>query len=29
MEHILDIKSVGDYLALRKQEVLHPLVGLV
>ncbi|MBT8236213.1 MAG: helix-turn-helix transcriptional regulator [Bacteroidia bacterium] len=29
METILDIKSVSDYFALRKQEVLHPLVGIV
>ena len=29
MKNILDINKVGDYLALRKQEVLHPLVGFV
>lgn len=29
MKNILDINKVGDYLALRKQEVLHPLVGVV
>lgn len=29
MKNILEIKTVGDYLALRKQEVLHPLVGIV
>lgn len=29
MENILDINMVRDYLALRKQEVLHPLVGVV
>lgn len=29
MGNILRINAVGDYLALRKQEVLHPLVGIV
>ena len=29
MENIYDIGKVGDYLSLRKQEVLHPLVGIV
>lgn len=29
MKKILEIESVGDYLSLRKQEVLHPLVGIV
>lgn len=29
MKNILDINTVGDYLALRKQEVLHPMVGFV
>jgi len=29
MENIYDIVKVGDYLSLRKQEVLHPLVGMV
>lgn len=29
MENIYDISKVGDYLSLRKQEVLHPLVGIV
>lgn len=29
MNNILNINKVGDYLALRKQEVLHPLVGIV
>ncbi|PKB00549.1 AraC-like DNA-binding protein [Flavobacteriaceae bacterium MAR_2009_75] len=29
MKNILDINSVGDYLNLRNQEILHPLVGLV
>ncbi len=29
MDNILDITKVGDYLALRNQEVLHPLVGVV
>lgn len=29
MENILNINMVRDYLALRKQEVLHPLVGVV
>ena len=29
MEGILDINTVGDYLNLRNQEVLHPMVGMV
>jgi AraC-like DNA-binding protein len=29
IKNILRINTVGDYLALRKQEVLHPLVGIV
>lgn len=29
MKNILEINKVGDYLALRKKEVLHPLVGIV
>lgn len=29
MENIYDINKVGDYLSLRKQEVLHPLIGMV
>lgn len=29
MEEKLIINTVGDYLNLRKQEVLHPLVGIV
>ena len=29
MRNVLRINAVGDYLALRKQEVLHPLVGVV
>lgn len=29
MKNILQIDTVGDYLALRRQEVLHPLVGVV
>lgn len=29
MGNILKINTVADYLALRKQEVLHPLVGIV
>ncbi len=29
MGNILDINIVGDYLNLRNQEVLHPLVGVV
>ena len=29
MKQIFKITSVGDYLALRNQEVLHPLVGMV
>ena len=29
MENIYDINKIGDYLSLRKQEVLHPLVGMV
>lgn len=29
MKNILKIDSVGDYFSLRKQEVLHPLVGIV
>ncbi len=29
MENIYDINKVGDYLSLRKQDVLHPLVGIV
>lgn len=29
MKNILEIKTVSDYLALRKQEALHPLVAIV
>ena len=29
MKNVLHIDTVGDYLNLRKQEVLHPLVGIV
>lgn len=29
MEKVLHINTVGDYLGLRNQEVLHPLVGIV
>ncbi|WP_273566034.1 helix-turn-helix domain-containing protein [Maribacter halichondriae] len=29
MKNILDINTVGNYLALRKKEILHPLVGIV
>ena len=29
MKNVLDINTVSDYLYLRNQEVLHPLVGLV
>ncbi|MGB5317312.1 MAG: helix-turn-helix domain-containing protein [Robiginitalea sp.] len=29
MEKVFNINSVGDYLELRNQEVLHPLVGIV
>lgn len=29
MKNVLQIDTVGDYLNLRKQEVLHPLVGIV
>lgn len=29
MKHILEIKTVADYLKLRNCEVLHPLVGIV
>ncbi|MEC3965301.1 helix-turn-helix transcriptional regulator [Flagellimonas halotolerans] len=29
MQDVLTINTIGDYLALRKQEVLHPLVGIV
>jgi len=29
MQEKLDINTVGDYLALRRQEVQHPLVGIV
>ena len=29
MKNILNINKVGDYLSLRKQEVLHPLVGVI
>ncbi|MBT8308002.1 MAG: helix-turn-helix transcriptional regulator [Maribacter sp.] len=29
MKNVLNINSVGDYLNLRKHEVLHPLVGIV
>lgn len=29
MENILNINAISDYLAIRKQEVLHPFVGLV
>lgn len=29
MKNMYDIKTIGDYLSLRKQEVLHPLVGVV
>lgn len=29
MKNRKDINTVGDYLAIRKQEVLHPLVGIV
>lgn len=29
MQNVLHINTVGDYLNLRKQEVLHPLVGIV
>ncbi|MGB6153336.1 MAG: helix-turn-helix transcriptional regulator [Pricia sp.] len=29
MKNVLHISTVGDYLNLRKQEVLHPLVGTV
>jgi len=29
MKNVLNVNTVSDYLNLRKQEVLHPLVGLV
>ncbi len=29
MKNVLRINTVGDYLRLRNQEVLHPLVGIV
>ncbi|MBD0851796.1 helix-turn-helix domain-containing protein [Maribacter arenosus] len=29
MKNVLKINTVGDYLRLRNQEVLHPLVGIV
>jgi AraC-like DNA-binding protein len=29
MKNVLYINTVGDYLNLRKQEILHPLVGIV
>ncbi|NNF20080.1 MAG: helix-turn-helix transcriptional regulator [Flavobacteriaceae bacterium] len=29
MRNVLNIKTVGDYLNLRRQEILHPLVGVV
>jgi AraC-like DNA-binding protein len=29
MKNVLNVNTVGDYLDLRKQEVLHPLVGMV